>query len=536
MYVHSRSRTAIALMLSLIAALSAAQAVGIMPNQVSADSTSIQLTRALSSTEPLTASGTVEVNDNGQVNIQLHQATPSSTYQAIFASNSGNIQLGVLTTDHNGEGQLQPSLNSGAYVGIFELLRTGSLQFASASVTFSVGVTASASTSTSVSATVSTTSTTQTQSSTETQSETETKSTTQTASSQTVVTGNSEQVSFQVDPNLASINAGAYAKFEIHIVDNTNGQVLLVVKDLPPRSIVIFSRNTGTAGPEFHSTMTVLTSDDTPTGTYGLTVVAIVDGQEYDSQVALVVTGSSSVSTSTARSASATVSSSLGLSITLTTSQPLYQPNSTVTLQGYVTDSSGSAVPNANVVAQVEGPFGVEVSSSGSKTITTDAAGTFQDSFQLPANSAVGTYTAFASTSKAGYVSATTHTTFVVGQSTTPSVNIQMVYVGDSAGNPTTTFAPGSVVYVWVVAQNIGATFQGVLWVQIRDPNGIPVSIQIRISTMNTGETIKDGFGFTFLSQPTPGLYTVNALVSDKLISQGGTFLTSANTEFAVTD
>jgi hypothetical protein len=343
-------------------------------------------------------------------------------------------------------------------------------------------------------------------------------------------------VSFQVDPNLASINAGAYAKFEIHIVDNTNCQVLLVVKDLPPRSIVIFSRNTGTAGPEFHSTMTVLTSDDTPTGTYGLTVVAIVDRQEYDSQVALVVTGSSSVSTNTASSASATVSSSLGLAIALTTSQPLYQPNSTVTLQGYVTDSSGSAVPNANVVAQVEGPFGVEVSSSGSKTITTDAAGTFQDSFQLPANSAVGTYTAFASTSKAGYVSATTHTTFVVGQSTTPSVNIQMVYVGDSAGNPTTTFAPGSVVYVWVVVQNIGATFQGVLWVQIRDPNGIPVSIQIRISTMNTGETIKDGFGFTFLSQPTPGLYTVNALVSDKLISQGGTFLTSANTEFAVTD
>jgi hypothetical protein len=505
-------------MLSLIAALSAAQAVGIMPSQVSADSTSIQLTRALSGTEPLTASGTVEVNDNGQVNIQLHQATLSSTYQAIFASSSGNIQLGVLTTDNNGEGQLQLSLNSGAYVGIFELLRTGSLQFASASVTFSVGVTASASTSTSVFATVSTT------------------STTQTASSQTVVTSNSEQVGFQVDPNLASISAGAYAKFEIHVVDNTNGQVLLVVKDLPPRSVVIFSRNTGTAGPEFHSTMTVLTSDDTPTGTYGLTVVAIVDGQEYDSQVALVVTGSSSVSTSTASSASATASAGLGLSITLTTSQPLYQPNSTVTLQGYVTDSSGSAVPNANVVAQVDGPFGVEVTSSGSKTVTTDPAGTFQDSFQLPANSAVGTYTAFASTSKAGYVSATTHTTFVVGQSTTPSVNIQMVYVGDSAGNPTTTFSPGSVVYVWVVVQNIGATFQGVLWVQIRDPNGIPVSIQIRISTMNTGETIKDGFGFTFLSQPTPGLYTVNALVSDKLISQGGTFLTSANTEFAVTD
>lgn len=501
MSAHSRSRTAIALMLSLIAALSAAQTAGVMPSLVSAHTPSIPLTLAPGSTDPPAASGTVEVDDSGQLIIQLHQATFNSTYQAVFASGSGNVQLGNLTTDKHGEGQLQASLSPGSYSGIFELLRTGAIQFVSKSIPFNIGASAT------------------TQSSTETQSE-------------------SDQVNFTVDPSFASVSAGDIAKFEIQIIAHTNEQILLRLENLPRTMKSWFSLNPGTADPEFHSTMTILTSRNTSPDTYGLTVVAIVNrggvGQEYDSQVALDVTASSTMTSTEATSASTTASANLRLSITLTSTQPVYQPNSTVNLQGYVTDSSGSAAPNANVVVQVDGPFGVEVSSSGG--ITTDAAGTFQDSFQLPPNGAVGTYTAFASTSKAGFDSATTHTTFVVGQSTTPSVNIQMVYVGDSSGNPTTTFTAGSQVYVWVTVQNTGATFQGVLWVQINDPNGIPVSIQIHISTLNTGETVKDGFGFTLLSQPTPGLYTVNALVSDKLISQGGTFLTSANTEFAVTD
>jgi hypothetical protein len=503
MNTRRRNRTAIALMLSFIAALSATQAAGIMPGLVSANSTQIPLTRALDSTEPSNASGIVEVDDSGQLSLQLRHATSKSAYQAVFSSPSGNLQLGVLTTDHSGEGQLQASVKSGVYVGIFELLRSNSLQFVSASVTLNIGVTDSTSSSASV-------------------------------SFETVSNNNTGQVRFQVDPNVASVSAGAYTKFEIHINSGKQASVLLVVRDLPPRSTVIFSQNTGTAGPEFHSSMTVLTSADTPPDTYGLTVVAIVNGQEYDSQIGLEVTASSTVNTTTQTISSISASATAGLSITMTASQPVYQPNSTVTLRGYVTDSSGSAVADANVIVQVDGPFGVEASSAGS--ITTDAAGTFEDSFQLPPEAAIGTYTAFASTTMTGFAGATTHTTFVVGQSTTPSVNIQMVYVGDSSGNPTTTFTAGSVVYVWVVVQNVGATFQGVLWIQIRDPNGIPVSIQIHISSLNSGETVKDGFGFTFLAKPTRGVYTVNALVSDKLISQGGTFLTSANTEFAVTD
>ena len=205
MSARSRSRTVIVLLLSLVAALSTAQTAGIMPNLVSAHSTSIQLTRALGSSEPQAASGTVEVDDSGQLNIQLQQATPNSAYLAVFASGSGNVQLGTLTTDDHGEGQLQDSLNSGAYAGIFELLRAGAIQFVSTSINLNIGTSASFTTTLSTSST--------TQSSTETQSETETQSITQTASSQII--SNGDQANFKVDPNFASVSAGEYAKFEI---------------------------------------------------------------------------------------------------------------------------------------------------------------------------------------------------------------------------------------------------------------------------------------------------------------------------------
>ncbi|HYB67028.1 MAG TPA: hypothetical protein VEC43_01770, partial [Candidatus Acidoferrales bacterium] len=145
-----------------------------------------------------------------------------------------------------------------------------------------------------------------------------------------------------------------------------------------------------------------------------------------------------------------------------------------------------------------------------------------------------GTYTVFTSATKPSYSSVTTRTTFVVGTSTTPSVIIKAVYAGDSAGNPTSTFTEGQTIWIWVYIENIGATFQGVVWIQVRDPNGVPVQIQIHISKLEGGETIKDGLGFTLLDHPTLGVYTVNALVSDKLISQGGTFLASADAQFAL--
>jgi hypothetical protein len=204
-----------------------------------------------------------------------------------------------------------------------------------------------------------------------------------------------------------------------------------------------------------------------------------------------------------------------------------------VNLQGRVTDDSGSAVADAGVSVQVDGPTGAEIVFLSS--LKTDATGVFQVTFKLPASATGGTFTAFATATKGGFASATTHTTFVVGTSSTPSVVIKEVYATDMSGTRTATFSAGQTVLVWVVVENGGATFEGVIWVQIRDPNGTPIWIQLQISQLGTGQTVKVAFGFAITANMASGLYTANALVSDKLISQGGAFLASANTEFALT-
>ena len=68
----------------------------------------------------------------------------------------------------------------------------------------------------------------------------------------------------------------------------------------------------------------------------------------------------------------------------------------------------------------------------------------------------------------------------------------------------------------------------------MRDPNGVPVQIQTHIARLDAGQTIKDGVGFILPGHATVGVYTVNALVSDGLISAGGAFLASSETKFAL--
>jgi len=89
---------------------------------------------------------------------------------------------------------------------------------------------------------------------------------------------------------------------------------------------------------------------------------------------------------------------------------------------------------------------------------------------------------------------------------------------------------------IWVVLQNIGAPIQGVIWIQILDPRGTPVSIQLQISTLATDGIVKVAFGFSPAANSAQGIYNTNALVSDKLISQGGTFLANANAQFVLED
>jgi hypothetical protein len=509
-----RFRASIAIFLCTIAAFAAVQASGIGPVIVSADNTlSIDLLRAATSTEPVAANGRVRLNlDNGQVTVVLHQATPESNYTALFvpASASATVQVATIATDQYGEGNAQGTLTSGAYVGVFEVLRANLVQFTTATTSFNL-VTVSAST---------------------TVSSESTNLSTSTQSESNVSISNPAKFMLQVEPVSNSISAGDFAKFNIRIAEGPNADapavIYLVAKGVPPHSVAIFTPDEGVADPEFHSTLTIVTSANTPADNYEVTVVARVNGLEFSTQVTLEIVAT------TGATATMTVSTATNLFMTVTTDQTQYQPNATVTVRGQVTDATGSAIANAAVSIQVDSPTGAEIFFENS--IQTDSAGTFQAQFMLTASAAPGTYTVFATASQIGYLSIAGRATFVVGASTTPSVSINAVYTGDSSGNPVPTVTAGQTVWIWVVVHNNGATFQGVVWVQVHDPNGVPVQIGIHIETLNSGETIKDGLGFTLPGNGAHGVYRVDALVSDKLISQGGTFLADAQTQFALTD
>jgi len=293
--------------------------------------------------------------------------------------------------------------------------------------------------------------------------------------------------------------------------------------------MAIFTRDVGIANPEFHSDLIIATSHDTPLGDCKIIVIALVNGEEFNSQVNLAIAGYSTV---TLNQTTTSTAASYVLDVSLSTDQRQYQPNATVNIQGYVTDEEGGAIQDARVAVQVDGPAGAEIMFMNS--LQTDMAGVFRVSFSLPSNSTAGTYTTFASASKSGYASATTHRTFVVGISPTPSVVIREVYTTDLSGNSSAVFSPGQTVLVWVVVENGGATFDGVIWVQIRDANGTPIWIQFHISSLDRGQSVAVAFGFQVTTGVSPGIYTASILVSDKLISQGGSFFASANAEFAV--
>ena len=344
---------------------------------------------------------------------------------------------------------------------------------------------------------------------------------------------NAAQASLQVQPPSAAVPAGAFAKFQVTVVTNSSAYVSLVACGVPPDAVAIFTPNVGLASPEFNAILTIVTSTDTPQGNYAVTAVALVNGVEYTSELSLQILASTTVNSITTSTA---INSTLEttLSMTINTDQSQYQPGSTVNVEGQVTDATGNAVADATVALQVDASTGTQLFYTGN--IQTDSAGTFQAQVALGASTPAGTYRVFASASKPGYSSITTSTTFVVGTATAPSVVIEAVYAGDSTGGLASTFTGGQTVWVWVVIQNIGATFQGVVWVQVSDPNGVPIQIQVRTVQFGAGQTIKEALGFSLPKSAAIGVYTVNALVSDKLISQGGTFLASSETQFALTD
>jgi len=341
------------------------------------------------------------------------------------------------------------------------------------------------------------------------------------------VESNTTQPVLQVTPSMQSITAGDYARFDININQAGTANVVLVARDIPTYSSVIFSPQVGVANPQFHSTLAIVTSISTPPGNYNVTVVAILNGEEYPIYVGL------QLSSNTTITQTSTISSSRSVSLGVETDLHFYEPNSTVIIRGQLTDASGDAISGASISVQVDDPTGAQLMLVND--LTTDAAGIYHAEVKLNPQAAIGTYSVFVSSFESGYAGVTTHTTFVVGSPLTPSVVISQVYVTDTSGNSSGVFTIGQTILVWVTVQNNGAQFQGVVWVQILDPNGTPQSIQTEISTLATGAPVKVGFSFTASTNLPRGIYIANAFVSNKLISQGGTFLASAKAQFVLT-
>jgi hypothetical protein len=289
--------------------------------------------------------------------------------------------------------------------------------------------------------------------------------------------------------------------------------------------VAIFTPENGIGNPNFDSLLTIVTSPTSPIGAYNVTVIALVGGEELSSNVNLQIA-------STQTNSTLNLPASSSLSVRVETDQSYYKPNETVNIRGVVMDNTGSAVPGADLSVQVDGPAGSELDLLTG--ITTDTAGVFQTYLPIPVNVTSGAYTVFAAVSKSGYTTAATHTNFVIDSSSTSSVMIIQLYSTDATNKTSAVFSAGQTVLVWVVLQNIGAPIQGVIWIQILDPRGTQVSIQLQISTLTTGGIVKVAFGFSPAANSAQGIYSANALVSDKLISQGGTFLANANAQFVL--
>ena len=86
------------------------------------------------------------------------------------------------------------------------------------------------------------------------------------------------------------------------------------------------------------------------------------------------------------------------------------QDGETVLIEGTVTDDSGSAVPNAQVSIQVNGPLG---SSIHIALVYSGLDGTYSDRFSLSSGAPSGNYSIYITASKPGYKDAREEFLFV---------------------------------------------------------------------------------------------------------------------------
>ena len=330
----------------------------------------------------------------------------------------------------------------------------------------------------------------------------------------------SPDFSIAASPSSLTIDPGQNAQYTVTStsLNGFSGNISFSLTGAPSTSSSSFSpKKVSLDGDKVSSsTLSVSTDKSTAPGTYTLAItgVAEVGAVTHQTTVALILRGAMS-----------------RLSVTISAEKLSYDPGSSVSLFGYVTDPSGP-VGDATVSIQVVDQQGATVHIV---YVRTRDDGYYSNSFRLGGDASAGVYAAYVIASKPGYQDAYGHCTFTVGASSTPNVVITKVYTTDMRWSAKSVFQPGETLMVWVEVVNTGADLlDGIVWVQIVDPNGAPIKVDFHVGLIAGGQTVKEGFSITLPIDAPQGEYRVTSFVSDRMISEGGKFLTTMQWEFKV--
>jgi PKD repeat protein len=312
-----------------------------------------------------------------------------------------------------------------------------------------------------------------------------------------------ESISFQ----LSLRTRDAYNLVPINL--SVSGLPSNITYEIDPASITL---STGTPA---ESRLKIDTTPFTQPGNYKLEITARDEsyGSKDSVMVTLVVSGAS-------------------FTITMTLDKPTYSQGGGVHLYGSVRDLESLPAQAGSVSIQILNPSGSTVHVASTMT---NRFGQYADNFTLTSEAAVGTYTIFVTVTVPGYQDSYNQATFTVGESLTPSIKIVAVYLTDSAGLNISSFHPSQTVVVRVAVQNGGAELKnGMIWVEVNNPDGIPLPPVFVETTIARGGTVTVGVITALAEGALPGYYMANSYVSDRMIAQGGKFLANSETIFQV--
>ncbi|MEM2840936.1 MAG: MG2 domain-containing protein [Candidatus Bathyarchaeia archaeon] len=325
---------------------------------------------------------------------------------------------------------------------------------------------------------------------------------------------------FEVKPNTQIVGLGSSTYFKLslsltepygaaHIRLSASGLPRNTSYTMNPESLTLTNRTI------LNSTLTIGVTVFAPPGNYPIQFTATDMDQGLNStlKAVLVISGAS-------------------FTVDVAADRPTYKQGEKVTLSGAVKYLEDLPAQGGTVSIQVLSPSGTTVHVAS--TIT-DISGRYSDNFTLPKQAEVGTYNVYVTVSLPGYQDSQGQATFTVGESQTPSITILNLYLTDIAGHNRSSFTPGETVIVRVVVHNGGAELKnGMIWVEVANPEGVPISVTFIELTISKGSKITLGVSTVLSGGAVTGYYSANSYVSDKMISQGGKFFANAKTIFQV--